>query len=463
MNLVTVREFARLTTDVVTPTLDRASVSASAFDWLCKESARLRISGASLVQVDDRRWLRLDNYVGVVETPCGTRIEILPKHVDDGDASTKARALLKRMLLRCLDVNARESSPTALEAFDGTITEWVMHRFLQSLDHLVKRGMRFEYQSVQEQQRFLRGRLDVARQLRQPPGRQHLFQIEHDIFSPDRAENRLIRSALDRIRNSTNAPDNWRLAHELAELISAIPPSADIQGDFRRWHDSRLMTHYRPIRPWCALILNEQSPLSILGQWHGTSLLFPMERLFERYVERCIRQSLPTGAEMIAAPASHYLCQHGNESWFRLKPDLMIKLGSQKWTLDIKWKRLDATLADGTNKYGLSQADFYQIYAYGHRYQNATGNLFLIYPRTSDFPLALPEFKFVEGMTLHVLPFDLDSGRIVGATLAMRLHQDAARQCGENLELTRGEVAFCDALATNESTVPAMERQTRAG
>ena len=74
---IVVREFARLSTaEVGAPSLDERQVTASAFDWLCRESARLQKSGASLVQLDDRQCLRLDNYVGVIETPCGTRIEI---------------------------------------------------------------------------------------------------------------------------------------------------------------------------------------------------------------------------------------------------------------------------------------------------------------------------------------------------------------------------------------------------
>ena len=90
--LVVVREYARLTTSAVTDeSLDVARVPESAFDWLCQESARLRKSGVALVQVDDRRCLRLDSYVGVIETPCGTRIEILPKTTEHGDNRDVAR------------------------------------------------------------------------------------------------------------------------------------------------------------------------------------------------------------------------------------------------------------------------------------------------------------------------------------------------------------------------------------
>lgn len=418
MRRVTVREFARLTTQPVSPSLDQATVTVSAFDWLCRESARLRKSGASLVQLDDSRWLRLDNYVGVIETPCGTQIEILPKHVDgEGEVAT-ARRLLRTMLARCLDLTARETGTTSIQAFDAPLTEWVMRQFLEGLDHLVKRGVRFDYHAVQEQQRFLRGRLDMSRQLRQPPGRQHLFQIEHDVFDADRAENRLLRSTLDRVCRLTRDARNWRLSHELATYLAPIPTSSDIAADFRRWRDDRLMAHYRPIRPWCSLILNELSPLSIVGEWHGISLLFPMERLFERYVEACLRRTLPIGATLKRTASTKYLCNHLEQPWFLMQPDFLLSDGAQNWVLDTKWKRLDASLATSKDKYGLSQADFYQLFAYGRHYLEGNGDLFLVYPMTASFNQPLPVFAYSEQMRLWVVPFDLEAGVLVGNPLS---------------------------------------------
>lgn len=412
--LITVCEFARLTTQTVASTLDEATVSASAFQWLCKESSRLRGSGAQLVQVGDQRSLRLDNYVGVLETPCGTRIEILPKHLDESDAVAvrSARRLLRKMLAACMNLVPRESCPTSIEAFEAPLNEWVMRQFLEHLDRLVKRGLRFDYHPVKEQRRFLRGRLDVVRQLRQPPGRQHVLNIEHDVFDPDRAENRLLRSALDRVCRLTRDASSWRLAHELAVYLSPIPGSVDIAADFRNWRDDRLMTHYRPVRPWCALILNEQSPRSIVGDWHGPSLLFPMERLFERYVEVCLRRRLPAGALKPTASSEH-LCTHQGESWFKLKPDFLLRHGEENWVLDTKWKRLDSSLANSSDKYGLSQADFYQLFAYGHRYLPAAGKMMLIYPMITDLRVPLPAFNYSDSLQLWVVPFDLETGELV--------------------------------------------------
>lgn len=411
---IVVREFATLTTSEVSSSLDQATVSTSAFDCLCVESARLRASGAELVQLTDRRSLRLDNHVGVIETPCGTTIEVLPKHIDGPDAVAAARRVLRRMLSEALDLPYRERAEANIDAFDGSIKEWMIERFLVALDRLVKRGIRFDYQRVEEEQRFLRGRLNVARQARQPPGRQHFFQIEHDVFEPNRPENRLIRAALEKVRRSAQLPSNWRLAHELTSFLAPIPVSRDVPGDFARWRADRLTAHYREIKPWCSLILNQQVPLSLAGAWRGRSLLFPMERLYERYVTACLRRALAPGATLTAQACSEYLCSHGGARWFQLQPDILIRQGQSRWILDAKWKRLDGALGNSEHKYGLRQDDLYQMFAYGHKYLAGSGEMYLIHPRTSEFDGVPEPFFFSETLSLRVLAFDLEHGCLVG-------------------------------------------------
>src|SRR3990167_8635649 len=139
----------------VEPSLDLAQVSPSAFDWLCELSASFNRNGASLLQVEGRNALKWDSYVGVLETPCGTRLEILPKHVEQGDCVKKSRALLRKLIQAALSLKPRQVSITGLELFDAPLTEWVMGQFLSELDYLVKRGIRFDYRRVEEEQRFL--------------------------------------------------------------------------------------------------------------------------------------------------------------------------------------------------------------------------------------------------------------------------------------------------------------------
>ena len=413
MKTVVVREYARLTTDPVEATLDQATISPSAFEWLCNLSAGFSKNGASLLKLENTHWLRLDNYVGVVETPCGTLLEVLPKHCSQSGeiAANESRTLLIKMLSVALDLPVRTANKAEIQTFHHPLLEWVMKQFIISLDHLVKRGLRFDYQRVEEEQRFLRGQFDVVKQLRQPPGRAHVLNIRHDLFLPDRPENRLLKSALMRVCKTTQQPDTWRLSHELVGMLAEIPSSKDIQNDFRLWSSDRLMSHYQSINLWCELILGQQMPLALRGKTKGISLIFPMEKLFERYVEVQLRAQITAPYILKAQTTGLSLCKHDEKDMFQLRPDLIVQQNQKNLlVLDAKWKLI--TTADRESKYGLSQSDFYQLFAYGHKYLAGKGEMLLIYPRTDNFSSVLPPFYFSDTLRLWVVPFDLEKDQM---------------------------------------------------
>lgn len=412
--LVSVSEHAWLTTEAVSPSFGCAQISETAFNYLCALNESFRRSGARLAQIDGNRRLKLDSHVGIVQTPCGTLLEIVPKHHDLERPLAHARGLLRKLLSTMLDLPAREAGPARLALFDAPLSEWVMRRYLEALNTLIKQGLRFGYCREDAELPFLRGQLNLAAQLRQPLGREHRFQVRHEVYLPDRAENRLLRLALERVRLATQSPDNWRLAQELSHRLAEIPPSRQIDEDFRRWGQDRLMAHYQSIQPWCELILKSGMPIALQGSHEGISLLFPMERLFEGFVSAWLRQRLQPETDMRTPARSKSLCLHKNRPIFRLEPDILVSSSSgSSWILDTKWKLLNATAPD--DKYGLSQADFYQLYAYGQKYLEGRGQMALIYPKTSRFNRPLAPFDFGGGLSLLVLPFDLEQEALIGA------------------------------------------------
>lgn len=106
---------------------------------------------------------------------------------------------------------------------------------------------------------------------------------------------------------------------------------------------------------------------------------------------------------------------------FQLQPDFLIDQSGFCWVGDAKWKRLDA--GNRANKYGISQADLYQLFAYGQKYLGGQGRMSLIYPRTSSFDEALPLFNFDDAgvLSLEVIPLDLRTGELVGTRLVGRV------------------------------------------
>lgn len=412
-SLVSVREYAWLTTEPVAASLDCAQVTESAFDHLCALNESFSSSGARLAQLDGRRRLKLDNYVGVVQTPCGTVLEILPKHHAQDSSLTGARALLRKLLLAQLDLPTREMGLAPLALFDAPLSEWVMRRFLNELDVLVKRGLRFDYHRVEDELPFLRGQLNLVAHLSQPPGKGHRFHVRHDTYIPDRAENRLLKAALDQVRLATQSPESWRLTQELSFRLAEVPASQRIAKDFGAWGQDRPVADYRGVKPWCELILNRLMPLAGLGEHRGLSLLFPMEKLFEGFVAAWLRRQLAPGCDIRTPARSHALCTHQGRPIFYLEPDILIGDKTRRWVMDTKWKLLDAS--DRANKYGLGQADFYQLFAYGQKYLQGSSTMALIYPRTEAFSVPLAPFDFGGGLSLRVLPFDLDKEQLLGA------------------------------------------------
>lgn len=408
---IVVCEYARITTEKVVPSLREAQVPPSTFDWLCNLQASFSKVGAALLQVENRRYLKLDNYVGVLQSPCGTVIEVLPKITEGiGEEVTQySRNLLIKMLKTALDLPVRSATKANIKLFEHSLLEWVMKEFINELELIIKRGLRFDYQKVEEEQCYLRGQLNVSKQLRQPPGRDYIFNIRHDLFLPDRPENRLLKTALMRVCKNTQQPDTWRLAHELAGILAELPESKNTTLDFRQWRNDRLMTYYQPVRPWCDLVLGQQMPIAMQGSTQGISLLFPMEKLFETFVEKKLRKFIPLPYVLKSQANSKFLCEHDQGHMFQLRPDLLIKKGPNVVAvLDTKWKLISA--ANKIDKYGLSQGDFYQLFAYGHKYlEDGRGKMMLIYPKTAAFPSALGEFKYSNELKLWVTPFDLDT------------------------------------------------------
>jgi 5-methylcytosine-specific restriction enzyme subunit McrC len=139
-----------------------------------------------------------------------------------------------------------------------------------------------------------------------------------------------------------------------------------------------------------------------------------MEVLFEKYVQSVLQHQLSSGYKLLSQTQSEYLVTHKDARWFQLKPDLLIQRQQQRIAvLDTKWKLLDGTANNAKDKYKIKQADLYQLYAYGQKYLNGEGNIFLIYPAHEKFSEPLPVFSFDDRLKLWAIPFDLEADELV--------------------------------------------------
>ena len=347
--------------------------------------------------------LQVCNYVGVLQTPCGTQIEILPK-IHDGDNEGEVRNVLIGMLRYLRSSYFRESQNALLHDIKMPLAEVFFRHFLNEVNKLLKKGIRSDYVTQENNMSVLKGKLMLPQHIRSNVVMKHRMYIQYDEYLPDRAENRLIRSALTIIGAASRLAANQRLCRELMFTFDEVPMSQDYKADFSMCRNDRAMVHYQHVMEWCQLILNHRSPVSSKGDTNSISILFPMERIFEDYVAARLKQSFPE-YQVRSQSTGKSLAEHKGKQVFALRPDLVIgSHGGCLCVADTKWKRIDQN--DRGNKYGISQSDMYQLYAYARKYN--CKRVMLIYPEiVGAFDKALEPFDFDDEFRLDVVPFPL--------------------------------------------------------
>ena len=387
------------------------------------EKAYQYLRHLSLCDDDESKLLRLKsvggvetiqflNYVGVIVTPDGFQIEILPKivkHAEHNDAVSDSRRSLLNMLRTLGMYRHIQTAAAHLEKYKMPLLEIFIGQFLSSVNQLVKRGIKRDYQPQSDNLFYLKGKLNINAQLKHNLVQQHRFCVDYDEYVPDIIVNRLIKAALQKVLLMTRSAQNQRLARELEFVFADVSPITVQAISKETLNLSRGMEHYQVPVAWSQLILEGISPLSMRGDAHAFSLLFPLESVFESYVESVLRQTLHPPFTVKGQLQTSHLVTYDAKRMFRLKPDIAVYNGGElKLVLDTKWKLIDASKANGTDKFLLSQQDFYQMHAYGHKYLQGEGDLVLIYPSNDKFTAPLTSaFEFSSSLRLWVVPFDI--------------------------------------------------------
>jgi len=320
------------------------------------------------------------NYVGLIITTDGTVIEILPKihgiekGIDEKEAITKTKLIFLEMLRTLKEVPFfKDFDFSNLKADRLNLFEIFIKMFVNEVTALTKQGLKSAYIPIEENERFYKGKLLVAQNIKFNLVSKERFFVRYDEFSLNRPENRLIKSTLKYLYGYTQDSDNKRNINRLLGMFEEINFSSNYDSDFSKCSDDRSVTHYQKTLSWAKIFLKKKTFTAFAGKNIAISLLFPMEKIFESYIAELFRKNLSTDWTMSTQDKSYYLFDKPKA--FRLKPDIVLtdKNSSSKIVLDTKWKLL-------TQKEDISQSDMYQMYAYGKKY--SAKKVVLLYPAT---------------------------------------------------------------------------------
>lgn len=356
--------------------------------------------------------VRVQSHAGLVLLPSGDILEILPKITKDlnQDGKARGRKILLRMLAAVWQLPNVTFPDAALSMGNMPLIEIFISYFLKEVGLLIRRGICSGYTPVEENTSCLRGRLLLPQHIRANSVHRERFYIGYDVYLPDRPENRLIKTALQRVYAISKKNDNKRLCKQFLATFESVSVSVNIRADLSAAKlQDRNIRHYRAALFWSRLLLLGLTPVPTPGVLRCTAVLFPMEKLFEAYVTQQIRKKLgPQGWTVIAQVQSKYLIEtHEGGPFSLLKPDILLHRGEKLVIADVKWKNIKT-------KRTISTADLYQLFAYSEKYlprlESTPRESFLLYPKTDAFQESFSSFHFYqETSMLHAVPYDLET------------------------------------------------------
>lgn len=394
---------------------DSVSLPASAFHWLeqrClndEDSEDRRL--LSLRALNGIKVIQVKNYVGVIALPQQRMIEVLPKADKRQKNTSHARSRLLMMLSTLQNFRHIETTAASIMTSKMTLMDIFVQQFVTSLEAIVRKGLKHDYLRQQNNLPWLKGKLLVSEQLKKNSVRRDRFYVEYDEYRIERLENRLLKTAIDKVYGYTSSPALLQKLNRLQALFEPIPGIGNVDMAFRQVHLDRHMQHYSPALEWARLILKGHSPRCMQGHSQAISLLFPMEAVFESFVTAWLRYRCHAHWQVKPQSKSHYLVHQGETPRFQLRPDVWLipRNGPEGSAVicDMKWKIVDAT----QDKLNLAQSDLYQMLAYGINHLRGEGDMLLIYPHHEGFtapPIHPYEFRHSESKTLRlwVVPFE---------------------------------------------------------
>ncbi len=371
------------------------------------------------------------NYVGVISMNDGTTIEILPKIYSEQDTVDEAKKLLIKMLKTLRTAPYKTMQKTNVNIDKLSIFEIFIRMFLDEVFMIVKRGLKCNYESIQDNLNVFKGKMLFSKQVKYNIVHKEKFFVEYDEFNTNRAENRLLKSTLLYLYQKTTSNKNKNDIRTLLNSFVDVNESTNYDDDFSRCIADRNMKGYTTALLWSKVFLQGKSFTSFSGANIAFALLFPMETLFESYVASLMRKQLQgTNYSFSAQDKGYHLFD--NPKKFALRPDIVMKHKTNNMTfvMDTKWKLLSLSKANA----GISQADMYQMYAYQKKYK--AQNIILLYPKTAE---NIDEdkliFKSDDGATVHVKFVDLYNKKSIGDLLAEILNGCNQDEHGNNLVL----------------------------
>jgi 5-methylcytosine-specific restriction enzyme subunit McrC len=310
-------------------------------------------------------------YVGVIQVGNVT-IEILPKADREENTDENRRKwhdVLIDLLKQCKLLKYESLSSASLSLKSNTILDLYVEVFLNEVDRLLHNGLVKKYRANSGNLNALKGNLQFSKQISKNLTHQERFYTTHQIYDVKHILNQILYEAMFiLIRTTTNS----HLKNRIAALTLNFPEISRItvtENTFSKIVISRKSEPYKYAIELARLIILNYTPDIKSGGHNILAILFDMNQLFEEYIYRQLKRIEDKKAITVSRQQSEYFWESK-----KIRPDIVITSGTDKYVIDTKWKVLKENKP--------SDDDLKQIYTYNLHFTSK--HSLLIYPKVND-------------------------------------------------------------------------------
>jgi 5-methylcytosine-specific restriction enzyme subunit McrC len=264
-------------------------------------------------------------------------------------------------------------------------------------ERAIHQGLLPGYITIEESSPILRGRLRETEQLHRHHGLPLPLEIRHDEFTTDIAENRILRTACERILTVPRVTAwSQQMLRKLLRDFADVTPLR--RGDpVPIWQATRLNARYHAALYLAELVLRATSVEHGSGYLAANGFLIDMPTLFEDFVTVALREAImPSYGGRVRGQDRNHFDEAGQVT---MRPDIVWRIrGVPVAVIDVKYKAEQPA--------GYPNADLYQLLAYCTVLGLRTGHL--VYALGNEVPARHVVRRSGIEIVCHALDLDVD-------------------------------------------------------
>jgi len=342
--------------------------------------------------------LRFINYVGVIVCS-GVRYEILPKiNLSKKDERKALISMLSHT--NFLPISFYEKIKNGEDQSD--LLTVFLKLFLERLFRELNKGPYVSYETNTENLTVLKGKLELSQHTRFNAFQRTRVYCSYDEYTVNNSLNQMFKAALFIVRKETRLHTLKLQLERCLNYLESVDLIDSQTMKRKKIFFNRKNERFKDAALLAKMIIDHASIYSNGEHSSSFSFLFPMNLLFEKYIEAALYEAI--GNDKVVSQHNEKRLLRNRKTGYRnilLKPDFVI---DSQIILDTKWKT--STYQDRLN---YSQADIYQMYAYITSYTNAK-RCILLYPKEEvemDYPIweVMDTSKTIEMQTVRIDDF----------------------------------------------------------